>query len=81
MQLILFTTEGCHLCDEAHELLLNMADKMPLQIQLQEIGDNDDLVAQYGIRIPVVQFPDRQELDWPFTESDVERLITRKINH
>lgn len=81
MQLTLFTTEGCHLCEEAHELLLNVADKQPLHIQLQEIGDHDDLVARYGIRIPVVQFPDQQELDWPFTQADIEQIITSKINN
>lgn len=80
MLLTLFTTEGCHLCEEAHELLLNVADKQPLRIQLQEIGDNDNLVARYGIRIPVVRFPDQQELDWPFTELDIEQIITSKIN-
>lgn len=80
MLLTLFTTEGCHLCEEAHELLLNVADKHPLRIQLQEIGDDDALVARYGIRIPVVRFPDQQELDWPFTESDIKQIITRNIN-
>jgi len=80
MQIILFTTEGCHLCEQAHELLLNIADKQPLEIVLQEIGDDDALVARYGIRIPVVQFPDQRELDWPFSQSDVEAIISRKIN-
>lgn len=77
MQIILFTTEGCHLCEQAHELLLNIADIRSLDIILQEIGDDDDLVARYGIRIPVVQFPDQQELDWPFTQADVEAIISR----
>ena len=80
MQVILFTTEGCHLCDEAHELLLTVADTHPLQVVLQEIGDDDALVARYGIRIPVVQFPDKDELDWPFTQSNIEETIISKIN-
>lgn len=77
MQIILFTTEGCHLCEQAHELLLNIADQQPLDIILREIGDDDDLVARYGIRIPVVQFADQQELDWPFNQSDLEAIIFR----
>jgi thiol-disulfide isomerase/thioredoxin len=76
MHLTLFTTEGCHLCEEAHELLLNVADAYPLEVYLQEIGDDEQLVARYGIRIPVVQFPDDQELDWPFSETDIKRIIT-----
>jgi hypothetical protein len=77
MRIILFTTQGCHLCEQAHELLLDVADKEPLDITLQEIGDDDDLVARYGIRIPVVQFPDKYELDWPFSQSDIEAIISR----
>jgi glutaredoxin len=76
MRLTLFTTEGCHLCEEAHELLLNVADSHSIQVTLQEIGDDEQLVARYGIRIPVVQFPDNQELDWPFSETDIEQIIT-----
>jgi hypothetical protein len=80
MRVTLFTTEGCHLCEEAHELLLNVADNHNLQIDLCEIGDDDALVARYGIRIPVVQFADKDELDWPFNESDLKQIITSKIN-
>lgn len=81
MQVTLYTTEGCHLCEEAHEILLNVADSQPLHVTLHEIGDDDALVAQYGIRIPVVQFPDLEELDWPFTEYQLEQIIISKINH
>ncbi len=77
MHIILFTTQGCHLCEQAHELLLDVAEKVPLDITLQEIGDDDDLVARYGIRIPVVVFPDKYELDWPFSQSDIEAIISR----
>lgn len=80
MVLTLFTTEGCHLCEDAHELLLSVAERRPFHLQLQEIGDDDELVARYGIRIPVILFPDGAELGWPFTEEDVEQLILSKIS-
>lgn len=80
MELVLFTTEGCHLCEDAHELLLSVADRQPLHLHLQEIGDDDELVARYGIRIPVVRFPDNTELGWPFSEDELEQLILSKIS-
>jgi glutaredoxin len=80
MELILYTTEGCHLCEDAHELLLSIADRHPLHLQLQEIGDDDELVARYGIRIPVVRFTDNTELGWPFTEAELEQVILSKIS-
>ncbi|GAB4296433.1 MAG: glutaredoxin family protein [Methylophaga sp.] len=79
MQITLFTTEGCHLCEQAYDLLRSLPDSHALQIDLQEIGDDDDLVARYGIRIPVVQFPDQEELDWPFSLTDLEQVFSRKI--
>jgi hypothetical protein len=80
MELVLFTTQGCHLCEDAHELLLSAAEKHPIQLHLQEIGDDDELVARYGIRIPVVLFPDCTELGWPFTEDELEQIILSKIS-
>lgn len=68
--LILFTTAGCHLCDQA-EVILNA---MNVQIDKVEIGDDDDLVDRYGIRIPVLKFTDNSELNWPFEQHDI---ITR----
>lgn len=80
MSVTLFTTEGCHLCEDAHELLLSVAERHPLHLQIQEIGDDDDLVARYGIRIPVVLFPDGFELGWPFTGNELEQVILSKIS-
>ncbi len=80
MELVLFTTEGCHLCEDAHELLLSVAERHPLHLHLQEIGDDDELVARYGIRIPVVRFADNTELGWPFSEDELEQLILSKIS-
>ena len=75
IELTLFTTEGCHLCEQAHEILLCVADNHPLDIRLQEIGDDDQLVARYGVRIPVVRFPNNDELDWPFSHADIEKFL------
>lgn len=81
MTLTLFTTEGCHLCEDAHEMVLSVAERHPLQLQMQEIGDDDELVARYGIRIPVILFPDGSELNWPFNEAQLEQVITSKTSH
>ena len=35
MQITLFTTEGCHLCEQAYDLLRSLPDSHALQIDLQ----------------------------------------------
>jgi hypothetical protein len=71
----LFTTAGCHLCEQAMEILVSIQNDHAINIISTEIGDDDTLVEQYGIKIPVLKFPSGQELDWPFTEQAVLQHI------
>ena len=73
MTVTLFTTAGCHLCDLALQQLQTLQQQLPIIIQSVEIGDDDQLIAEYGIRIPVVKCPNDAELGWPF---DLPALIT-----
>lgn len=66
MIVTLFTTAGCHLCDLALEQLQILQQQVPIQLNSVEIGDVDELVAEYGTRIPVVKVPNNAELGWPF---------------
>ncbi|MDR2874630.1 MAG: glutaredoxin family protein [Methylobacillus sp.] len=64
----LFSTEHCHLCEQAEVLLKNLA----LPCEVVEIADDDALLARYELRIPVLRRDDtQQELDWPFTRATV----------
>jgi len=77
ISLTLYTTAGCHLCDLADDILKTLVDHYSLTIIHTEIGDDDALVERYGVRIPVLKFPDDSELGWPFERQDIEN----KINH
>jgi len=72
--LILYTTAGCHLCELAEAMLIKLQPTTFNTVHT-EIGDDDDLVARYGIRIPVIRFPDDTELNWPFEQSDIETKL------
>lgn len=76
MRVVLYTTAGCHLCDRANDILLALPSHYKLEIIATEIGDDDDLVERYGIRIPVVQFSDGSEMGWPFEQVDIETKLT-----
>lgn len=81
MRIALFTTAGCHLCEQAFELLQRVSTIYSLDIVAVEIGDDDKLVEQYGIRIPVLQFEDGEELNWPFDEAVITQAIVNRINN
>ena len=65
--LILYGREHCHLCELAQELL-QTAD---LIAQLIDIDSDPELGARYGLRIPVLRYPDGRELDWPFPQDAI----------
>lgn len=71
----LFTTLGCHLCEQAHEQLLSLAGSgMELGIELVEIADSDELMDRYGITIPVIRAGNR-EISWPFSIDELQTFL------
>ncbi|MDT8371435.1 MAG: glutaredoxin family protein [Gammaproteobacteria bacterium] len=71
----LYTTAGCHLCELADAILQSISTNNPLAITHVEIGDDDSLTERYGITIPVVQFEDDTEFNWPFSKADLEAKL------
>ena len=62
-----YTTLGCHLCEQAQAIIHPLAAEKGIALQLIEISASEALVERYGIRIPVIRFEDREEeLGWPF---------------
>ncbi len=67
-QLILYSTVGCHLCEQALELVEPLLEGQ-YQITEVDISESDDLISRYGIRIPVIARADNQsEIGWPFDQ-------------
>lgn len=67
----LYTTLGCHLCEQA-EALLQAQSTDGLEWTPVDIADSPALVETYGLRIPVVQcVENEQELGWPFAEQEL----------
>jgi glutaredoxin len=54
VHVVLYTRAGCHLCDEARDVLLAERARSPFTLEEVDIETDDDLVREYGVRIPVV---------------------------
>lgn len=64
-ELILYTTAGCHLCEQAEAILRN--ELFGFKLRLVDIADSEALATRYGLRIPVVRVGGSDaELGWPF---------------
>ena len=76
IQLILYTTSHCHLCEQAEYLLKVLASDLDLKWTSIEIADDAKLLALYELKIPVLKRVDNhQEIYWPFTLNDIMALI------
>ena len=75
-QFVLYSTAHCHLCEQAEKLLINLQHEYEFQWEITEISNDDGLIEQYGIRIPVIHcINTTAELNWPFTQNDVMKFI------
>lgn len=73
---ILYTTLGCHLCEQAKSLLWPLLSERGCQLEEVDIADSEALMAAYGTSIPVVENPlSGERLYWPFDGAQLERLL------
>lgn len=73
-QLTLYTTAGCHLCEQALQLLEPWLEQ-GYGLAKVDIAEDDLLMARYGERIPVVASRCGRELGWPFTAQELTDWI------
>lgn len=76
----LYTTAGCHLCEQAYAMVSYLiktdAELADLNLQLIDIVDDEQLLETYGVRIPVLkQNNSNTELGWPFELKELEEWI------
>ena len=78
INLTFYTTDGCHLCEEAKELLQQLLSTRPerYQIEIVDIVEAESLIEQYGTRIPVIKRNvSVTDLGWPFDFSGLVAYV------
>ncbi len=77
-RLILFGTDGCHLCDLAEQAVRQWIAQWPTPVALDQadISDNEDWMHRYAVRIPVLRDQlTGLELDWPFGPEQLDSFL------
>jgi len=54
MRVVLYSREGCHLCETARAVIVAERSRSAFAFEEVDIETSDELVKEYGIRIPVV---------------------------
>ncbi|PKM11048.1 MAG: thioredoxin family protein [Gammaproteobacteria bacterium HGW-Gammaproteobacteria-3] len=77
-KLLLFGTQGCHLCEQAEALIngYEVTDTGLPSIEKIDIAEQDQWQERYAVRIPVLYHAQTgEELGWPFDRAGLDAFI------
>ena len=75
-EVVIYTRPGCHLCDEAREILERVREEAPFVLRERDISVDDALHARYLERIPVVTINGEEAFELEVDEAGLrERLV------
>ncbi len=74
MKLSLYSTWGCHLCEQAEQLLLQAG--LAGAVEIIDIVDEPAAFERYRVHIPVLKV-NEQELFWPFDLEQIQQLLAQ----
>lgn len=76
MQVILYGTEFCSLCDQARGLVVPVCQRLRCPLTEIDVADDPLLEERYAERVPVLVRTDNgRELQWPFKNEDLYRFL------
>jgi len=81
VKVTLYTTAGCHLCEQALDMLQTLQrDGMSLTVCEVDISESESLMEAYGVRIPVIATGEYEDdLGWPFSIGELTAFIKREV--
>ena len=53
-QVVLYGKAGCHLCDEARDVVRSVREQYPFELEEVDVSTDPELHRIYGERIPVL---------------------------
>ena len=78
LRVTFYTRPGCHLCDDALDLLLDLDDELDARLCIEQVNilQDPELYARYRYRIPVIRVePGGPTLYAPINEVDLRREL------
>jgi hypothetical protein len=75
MQVVLYSRAGCHLCDEARAVLLAEQARSPFDLEEIDIETSDDLLREYGVRVPVVEVDGVEAFEYTVDPGELAELV------
>jgi glutaredoxin len=74
-EVVLYGRPGCHLCDEAREVLERIRVDLPFALVERDIERDDALFKAYLERIPVIALDGEELFDFFVDEAELRRRL------
>jgi glutaredoxin len=74
-EVVLYGRPGCHLCDDARELLQRLRAELPFALVERNIEQDDALHRAYLERIPVIALDGEELFDFFVDEAELRRRL------
>jgi glutaredoxin len=76
----IYSRPGCHLCDEAKDVIDAASMRGHLDVRIINIEDDPELEAQYGTEIPVVFIAGKKAFKYRVDRTQLERKLKELWN-
>lgn len=75
MRVVLYSRPGCHLCDQARQVLMAEQVGHPFELVEVDVQEDEDLEREYGIRIPVVEIDGEERFEYEVDPYELTRIV------
>ena len=75
MQFRVYSRQGCHLCEDMIIALEPMIAGHPVTLDIVDLDDRPELIAEYGLRIPVLEADGEEVCSGHLDEARVRHLL------
>ena len=73
----LYGKPGCHLCDDAREVVERVRAGHPFELQEVDVSLDPELNREYGERIPVLELDGEELFEFHVHEAELVRRVDR----
>jgi glutaredoxin len=77
LRVTIYSKPGCHLCDEMKAVVRRTITDRDVSLEDVDISTDPDLLARYGLEIPVLMIDEKKVAKYRITESQLRRVLDR----
>jgi glutaredoxin len=79
-EVVLYGRDGCHLCDDARNVLAELQSRVAFRLSEIDIETDDELFKRYLERIPVIALDGDELYDFFVDAKDLESRLRKLSN-